>query len=282
MILSYHPCFEAHKNLLCAGREPGIEDLAHIKSANAVILPQGCSQSLYKMARKNCENVFPCFDAKFDYPGKTGQIELFRKTDSRHPETKIFPTVKTFLKQTEKNRQVLPFDFPFVFKFDWGGEGDTVFLIQNREILKDVLQKTEYNERAGWSGFLIQEYIPSQSRSLRVVVIGESVVSYWRVLKKPGDFCVNLASGGIIDADSDPKLQDIAVCHMKKLCNKAKINLAAFDLIFSSDPQKPEPFFLEINYFFGRKGLGGSEKYYELLVNEIKKWLNLKGIISET
>ena len=30
---------------------------------------------------------------------------------------------------------------------------------------------------------------------------------------------------------------------------------------------------LEINYFFGRKGLGGSDAYYEILNEEIDKWL---------
>jgi len=32
--------------------------------------------------------------------------------------------------------------------------------------------------------------------------------------------------------------------------------------------------FLEINYFFGRKGLGGSEAYYKLLQQEIDRWIN--------
>ena len=46
MIVSFHPLFEADKNIICAGREPGADDLAAIKAAEAVILPQGCRQSL--------------------------------------------------------------------------------------------------------------------------------------------------------------------------------------------------------------------------------------------
>ena len=34
-----------------------------------------------------------------------------------------------------------------------------------------------------------------------------------------------------------------------------------------------KPLFLEINYFFGRKGLGGSEKYYKILQDEIDNWI---------
>ena len=33
MILSFHPLFEADKNIICAGRAPGAEDLAAIKAA---------------------------------------------------------------------------------------------------------------------------------------------------------------------------------------------------------------------------------------------------------
>jgi ribosomal protein S6--L-glutamate ligase len=31
---------------------------------------------------------------------------------------------------------------------------------------------------------------------------------------------------------------------------------------------------LEINYYFGRKGLGGSEAYYKILRKEIQAWLS--------
>jgi ribosomal protein S6--L-glutamate ligase len=31
---------------------------------------------------------------------------------------------------------------------------------------------------------------------------------------------------------------------------------------------------LEINYFFGRSGLGGSQVYYEILQKEILNWLH--------
>jgi len=80
MILSFHPCFEADKNILCAGRDPDLDDLAAIKLADAVILPQGCKKSLYEMAEQNCEHVFPDYKARFSFPGKTGQIKLFQET----------------------------------------------------------------------------------------------------------------------------------------------------------------------------------------------------------
>jgi len=57
------------------------------------------------------------------------------------------------------------------------------------------------------------------------------------------------------------------------LCQKTGINLAGVDVIFSSDRDDPAPMLLEINYFFGRKGLGGSEAYYKILQAEIQAWL---------
>ena len=50
-----------------------------------------------------------------------------------------------------------------------------------------------------------------------------------------------------------------------------KLNLAAFDLVFP--PGETAPVFLEINYTFGRTGLGGSEKFYILLQNAVDHWL---------
>ena len=96
MIVSFHPLFEANKNIICAGREPNAKDLSSIKAADAVILPQGCSRSLYEMARNHCDFVFPNYEARFKYPGKIGQIELFRKTKTSHPRSAIFKTVAAF------------------------------------------------------------------------------------------------------------------------------------------------------------------------------------------
>ena len=59
MILSYHPVIEGDVNRLCAGREPDAEDLDWMRRAEAIILPQGCRESMYRMAVKHCRHVFP-------------------------------------------------------------------------------------------------------------------------------------------------------------------------------------------------------------------------------
>jgi len=61
---------------------------------------------------------------------------------------------------------------------------------------------------------------------------------------------------------------------VKQLISKTGLNLAAVDIIFRDNK---EPLLLEINYYFGRKGLGNSENYYYLLFDAIQKWLKEKG-----
>ena len=273
MILSFHPWFEADKNIICAGRNPDSGDLAAIKSADAVILPQGCYKSLYEMARGNCANVFPNYDARFKYPGKIGQTKLFQRKGVSLPETVIFRNADSFINHYDGSSERPSLDLPFVFKFDWGGEGENVYLIKSVEDLQEVLQKAAIYESTGQAGFLIQEYIPSQNRSLRVVVINRKIITYWRVLKSREGFWSNLSQGAVIDFDSDPDLQETAAFSVKNFCKHAAINLAGIDILFSSDAAIKEPLFLEINYFFGRQGLGGSEKYYELLIPEIRAWI---------
>ena len=99
MIVSFHPLFEADKNIICAGRDPDADDLVAIKKASAVILSQGCRQSLYEMARDNCSHVFPNYDTRFNYPGKIGQTRLFQKYSTAHPHTEIYPSLDEFRKQ---------------------------------------------------------------------------------------------------------------------------------------------------------------------------------------
>jgi ribosomal protein S6--L-glutamate ligase len=273
MIVSYHPLFEADQNILCAGRRPDARDLAAIQAAKAVVLGQGCYQSLYEMARANCSNVFPNYDAKFKYPGKIGQIKLFQNINAPHPSTEIYSGLAAFQKKYRHKPGHLPTRYPLVFKYDWGGEGETVYRLNSTEDLQNVLTQTAEFEKSGQSGFLLQEFVPCENRSLRVVVIGNRFISYWRVQQSMNDFYTNLSKGAVIDSETEPGLQQKAVAVVKDLCQKTGINLAGFDVIFSSEREDPAPMLLEINYFFGRKGLGGSEAYYKILQKEIQAWV---------
>jgi ribosomal protein S6--L-glutamate ligase len=271
MVVSFHPLFKADLNLICAGREPGHEDLSAIRQAQAVILPQGCRHRLYQMARENCRHVFPNYDARFRYPGKIGQVRLFRETNAAHPPTEIFENTAEFQRQYPNGRHP---PFPVVLKFDWGGEGDTVFLVQSPTDLEGLLAYARRCEATGQSGFLLQQFISSGNRSLRVTLIGEYKLSYWRTHAEKKIFHASLSKGAKVDLTSDPALRQKAEEWAAQFCRRAGINLAGLDVLFAEEDPRQQPLLLEINYFFGRVGLGGSEAFYRILRREIRKWLN--------
>jgi len=274
MILSFHPIITADKNMLCAGRDPGEPELLAIRQASAVILPQGCRQSLYDMAAAHCPHVFPNYAAKFGYPGKIGQAALFAHFGLPHPETETFTSVSDFYASRQHTDNT---NFPLVFKFDWGGQGDTVMRIDSPAGLEKALNKVQSYEKTGQSGFLIQDYIPSGNRSLRVAVIGRQRIAYWRIQPDPDQFGTALSKGAEINDHADPDKQAEGIAVVDQLCEKTGINLAGVDLIFPENhKKKPEPLLLEINFFFGRTGIGGSERFYSILRREVKNWL--KGL----
>ena len=277
MILSFHPLYPGDMNISCAGREPGARELHAIQSAHAVILPQGCRKSLYLMARKACPHVFPNYDARFQYPDKFGQARLFQEIGVPHPRTIRYDRRKWSHSKYEDLIKAPPFSFPFVFKFEWGGGGENVFLVDSAPVFEAVLNKAILYETTGQYGFLLQEFIPSRTRSLRVVVIHRRYFSYWRVQPQPLEFCANVEKGAHITHDADPQLQEAGVAAAADFCKKTHINLAGFDFLFSEkvlEKGRIEPLFLEINYFFGRKGIGGSDTYYRILLKEIDNWVN--------
>jgi len=273
MILSFHPCFESDKNILCAGRNPDASDLSAIQQADAVILPQGCRKELFQMARDHCKYVFPNYDARFRFPGKIGQIDLFQQTGVSYPKTLSFQNMDDYAHKSgnKKNHSHLP--YPYVFKFDWGGEGESVFLIRTVSEIESQILKAEQFEKTGLRGFLIQEYIPCDNRSLRVAVIGKTYQSYWRIQNNTESFGSSVTKGSFIDFTKDPELQKKAIHAAREFCRITGINLAGFDFLFPLDKEEPLPVFLEINYFFGRRGLGGSEIYYQALNREIRNWI---------
>jgi ribosomal protein S6--L-glutamate ligase len=277
MILSFHPCVEGDRNRICAGRLPGNRERAAIQAADAVILPQGCSRALYEMAREHCAHVFPNYDARFRYPGKSEQIRLFRETGLSHPKSGLFGCIADLQSLSDRFPQPAGFDYPFVFKFPWGGEGEAVFPIRSEAESKEIFNRAARFEKTGQKGFLIQEYVPTH-RSLRIVRIGETFHCYWRVMDRPDAFGSSLARGAHLIAEVEPAFQSAAVDALEPFCNQTGINLAGFDVLFSDEAEKKTPLFIEINYFFGRRGLGGSENFYRLLNREILRWLDSHGL----
>lgn len=275
MVVSYHPVIQGDVNRLCAGRIPDEEDRQWMRRARAVILPQGCPESLYRMAAAHCRHVFPDFRTRFLYPGKIGDIRLFRALGLPHPPSRLFSSVKHCPASLWKDLQ-----YPVVLKSSHGGEGNLVFKVERPEEALECLKILEGMERSGFGGFVVQPFVENDGRDLRVVVVGQTMLSYWRVQKDSTQFLHNAAQGAVIDHESDPDLQAEGRRWVRTLCRDTGINLAGMDLLFPvAQGGKPgPPLFLEINYYFGRKGLGGSERFYALLRREVSAWLKGLGL----
>ena len=127
---------------------------------------------------------------------------------------------------------------------------------------------------------MLQQYVSTQGRILRVVVIGRTLISYWRIQESADVFISNVVGGARIDSSLAPDLQRVAKKFVKGFCIKTGINLAGFDVIFRPSDDSLQPLMLEINYFFGRRGLGGSDAYYEMLKAEIQNWM--ASVLGET
>jgi ribosomal protein S6--L-glutamate ligase len=164
-------------------------------------------------------------------------------------------------------------DYPFVIKGTGGGEGAQTWLIKNQEDFKQAIDLLKHLEIQGIFGFVLQEFIPGLQRDLRVVIIGNHIQSYWRVNKS--SFFHNVSRGGQIDFQSDLELQARGKDAVRELCVRTGINLAGFDLVFSE--KSDIPLFIEINYVFGRTGLGGSDTFYKILNTEVNQWIETCG-----
>ena len=266
-ILSFHLLLETEWNRVFHGDELSPEDIAAIQNADGVILPQGCKESIYRTACKYCRNVFPNYDARFSHPGKTGQSFLFLEQGVATPRTCVVDNTDHQLHCPSSS-----FTFPFVFKSAWGGAGKSVFLVHSEIELQKCLELARGWEKENLSGFLFQEYIPTGDRSLRVVVIGPDMYPYWRVQEGGEGFYTNLAKGATIDRASSPDLMTKACRSLQPFCHDTGINLAGFDFIFNEKEKDPEPLFLEINYGFRTRGLGGPDSYLMLLEKAVREW----------
>jgi ribosomal protein S6--L-glutamate ligase len=85
-------------------------------------------------------------------------------------------------------------------------------------------------------------------------------------------FHSGLSHGAHVDAVSDPDLRRVGEDEVALFCRRTGIDLAGIDVLFGSG-SIDRPALLEINYFFGRIGLGGSEAFYGLLRREVRAWI---------
>lgn len=270
MILSFHPCFTADRQVILGPRSINSGDLSLIHEARVILLPQHCSSDLYHACKGSSASLFPNYDARFNYPGKVGQSLLFKKTISPHPETIAWRSVKDFKISCQ---EYYPHSMPFLIKANESHEAEGIYLIEDGDGLESSLENMDHLASSGSPGFISQELIHSGGNVLRSVIIGKKIITYWKRPEKTGQIITSISKGAKIDKKWRTDLQDKGRRHVQKFSDATKINLAAIDSVFPIDHDNPQPLFLEINYYFGRRGLGGSAKYYKMLYGAIQEWL---------
>lgn len=281
MILSFHPCFDAHVQIILGDRPLDSRDLELINKAEAIILPQGCHAALYEACSRSGALTFPSYKMRFKYPGKIGQSHLLGDLNFPYPKTLAWLTVKEFM-DTCTSSEALPHEFPFLIKEDTSHEAYGVYFIKDKTSLSSIVDRLIEKETSGMLGFVTQDFVPSGGNVLRAVIIGKKIITYWKRPHKPGQVITSVSRGAVIDHNWQPHLKERGETQAQNLSGTTGINLAAIDFVFPHSEKDPNPLFLEINYYFARRGLGGAENYYHLLHQAIQVWLAETGLNPKT
>jgi len=257
MIVSFLSTFKGDYNFFQF--EPLNNKIFEILSqAKAVIFPQTVSPEIYFFVKNSGIPVFPEYTFRFLYPGKIGQIMLFKLLNLPHPETIIVPR----LCGIEENpyKRIFKINFPCIIKGNYGDEGKEVFLVKNEKELEKIFKEIKTWEREGRFGFLVQEYINCEFDA-RAYVIGEKIL----VVFREGGFKKNISQEGRIIPCPKKGLKNKVLELTRKIIRNTHFNLVAIDFLFKNE----NPLISEFNFVFGRRAIG--EKKYEIYLRKAIK-----------
>lgn len=207
--------------------------LPELQTAHRILFPQSWQVNALAYALK--KRIFPSLPT---YHLGYDKIEMTRAftalCPSKVPKTGIYSNGAVGFETLADE-----FGLPFVCKEPRSSSGLGVFLIRCSE---------DFNWYAkGNPTLYVQEYLEID-RDLRVVVIGEEVVStYWRI-KSPGAFHNNISRGGRVERTNIP---ENVVSEVAAVARALGIDYAGFDVAMTPSGT----FLLEFNLFFGTRGI---------------------------
>ncbi|WGL15862.1 hypothetical protein PVT68_13915 [Microbulbifer bruguierae] len=146
-------------------------------------------------------------------------------------------------------------DHPFVAKLPKAARGCGVWLIENQEDWRSYLEKTDV--------LYVQEWLPID-RDIRIVIVGDQVVTaYWRLQAAQG-FYNNVSKGGLVDHSPVPQAAIDLALHLARTLN---INHAGWDIAMVGE----HPYVIEFNRLFGNQGIeGGAVKLRDAIVQYLQ------------
>ncbi len=150
---------------------------------------------------------------------------------------------------------------PFVAKLPKASMGEGVWLIESRQDWQAYCEKTPV--------LYVQEYLPID-RDVRVVIVGDQIVTaYWRTQADQG-FYNNVARGGRIDTGPVPaSVTDLAL----RLAQVLGVDHAGFDIALVEG----YPYVLEFNRLFGNQGLGQGSDLKDAILRYLRNHSEPKG-----
>ena len=124
--------------------------------------------------------------------------------------------------------------WPIVIKEAYGSFGEQVYLANNKQEAKDII------ERIGYKDFLMQEFISeSKGRDVRINVVGDQVVASM-LRENKDDFRSNISSGGN-GSKYEPSKEEIDLA--LKAAKALGLSFAGVDVLFG----KNGPVICEVN-----------------------------------
>lgn len=181
------------------------------------------------------KRIFPSINS---YHLGHDKIEMTRAMWAVYPEHVPYTLI---LPSNETNLELImdEMTFPFIAKEVRNSQGKGVYLIENKSHLEDYASANRI--------LYIQERLPLD-RDLRVVFVGDQVLTaYWRIGQE-GDFRNNLAQGG---KTSFANIPVAALELVSRIANNLGINHAGFDLAVVDGHY----YILEFNILFGNQAL---------------------------
>lgn len=261
--------------LLVSRRALGRADRLAVAGAAAVILPQTPRPDVYELVAGLGKPHFPRAGVALSLDGKVGNLRLLTALGLPHPASVAFAEVAAAVAAWRAGRpDVLALGRPVVVKGAGGGMGQNVFLVNDPDELSAMTPQVQTHSLHGPRGLVLQRFIDGGGADLRVVLLGLRHEAYWRVAPS-GQWRSNLSQGGqtLRDWRSADMAQGVALA--RRLQRAAGLDMAGVDVLI---PPGGQPLLLEINFYFGRGGLGGTASFLELYLAAVGRWLAALGL----
>lgn len=276
LIVSFHPMIAADRTIVLESRRAlARADALAVSQAEAVLMPLAPRPDVYTLAAGLGKPMFPNPAVYLSLDGKVGNLRLFKALDLPHPPGLAFTSLAEAVAAWRGGgADITALGSPIVAKGAGGGMGDNVFLVRSPDELADLAQRIDTRCQNGPHGLILQKYIDCNGTDLRVVLLGDEHRAYWRC-GADGGWRSNLSQNGTADFESRPEEMAAGVALARRLADKAGLDMAGVDVLV---PRDGDPLLLEVNFFFGRSALGGTDAFLQMHLGAARRWLAARGI----